>query len=168
MTQVLHNSIKTVGQSFECIRLEVDSQWNLLCCRSMCPRTCICLLQTSGLIRLFCYNPYKPCIFYGKCLENNFWKSFFICTVVNGNSCTWFLVAISVVQHQFCCGIKLASSFIEVTADWGVKPLNSLNHPSLSLHLFSISVSLSVFLSVSSLSFTPPLQSSSLQCHLSH
>lgn len=75
--------------------------------------------------------------------------------VANGNSCTWFLLANSVVQHQFRCGIKVASSFIEVTADGGVKPLNSLNHLSLSVHLYPISVSLSVFLSVSAVLHSP-------------
>lgn len=97
--------------------------------------------------------------------------------VVNRNPCTWFLVTDSVLyfqafQHLLRSGIKLGSSFIEVTADGGVKPPNSLNHPSLALPLFPFSVSLSVslplLLSLSLLSFTPPLQFSSLQCHLSH
>lgn len=92
--------------------------------------------------------------------------------VVNGNPNTRFLVTDSMLyfqafQHLFCSGIKLGSSFIEVTADGGVKPPNSLNHPSLSLPLFRFQ-SPSLSFSLSLLSFTPPLQSSSLQCNLSH
>lgn len=65
--------------------------------------------------------------------------------VANGNPCTWFLVTDSTLyfqafQHLLCSGIKLGSSFMEVTADGGVKPPNSLNHPSLAQPLFPFSV----------------------------
>lgn len=139
--------------------------------RCKCPRTHICLLQTSGLIRLSCYTSYKPYIFYGKCLGMNSWKSFFRWSkykCVYMVSYNKFYALFSSIQHLFCSGVKPGSSFIEVTADGGVKPPNLVNHPSLSLPLSYFCLLLRLPLSLSFLSFTPPLQSSHLQCHPSH
>lgn len=175
MTQVLHKSIKRVGQSVEWIKL--TGNW-LGSWQPVKPFIDLSALEHISV----CYRPQDSFVcsvtvlinrtsFTGNVLERISENHF--SDVVNGNPCTWFLVTDSMLyfqefQHLLCSGIKLGSSFIEVTADGGAKPPNSLNHPSLPLPLFPFSVSLSVCLSLSSLSFTPPLQSCTLQCHPSH